>query len=309
MDLTVTASRLPSLGETVIGNTFSAAPGGKGANQAVGAARLGAQVTMVGKVGEDAFGDALLASAEESGVDVSFVRRVSGVPSAIGNVQLQQTAQGADNRIVVVPGANMELNDDDVAFLKERICEYDMVILQHEIPSHVNQRVAEYARAAGVPVMLNPAPYAEVSDELMVCLSYISPNEHEAAAMTGIVPDGEQTVRQAAERLQKRGVSHVLITLGERGCAYCDGETVLFSGSEPSGAVVDTTAAGDSFVAAFCTATAAGIDRIAALRFANCTAGITVSRAGAQPSLPALAEVLRVMRDKGYETANFTVLQ
>ena len=305
MDLIVSTKRFPASGETVIGTDFSTAPGGKGANQAVQAARLGAAVTMIGKVGEDDFGKQLLDSAKNSGVDISRIKICSDAPSAIGNVQLEIGEKHTANRIIVVPGANMKLTVDDVAFLAESISDYDMVMLQHEIPTQVNLAVARFAKKAGVPVMLNPAPAADVPSELISCLTYISPNEHEAFDIIGIAPDSSEKMTSAVEKLRELGVSNVLITLGKDGCVFSDGTVFLKGDCVDSGAVVDSTAAGDSFMGAFCTAVAFGIDVETAMLIANCTAGITVSRMGAQTSLPTHAEVLEVMRKNGFNTTEF----
>lgn len=302
MDLIVTAERFCQAGETVIGNGFSTAPGGKGANQAVQAARLGAEVTMVGKVGNDDFGKSLINSAKASGVNTEYIFTSGTAPTAVGNIQIQKNSSGTENRITVVPGANFELKTDDVAFLKESISEYDMVIMQHEIPQEVNCRVAEYAKAKGVPVMLNPAPSAEVPKELLGCLTYISPNEHEAEDIVGVRPEGEDAVEKAVYSLHKMGVGNVIITLGKAGCAFSDGQGTVHSPSIDIAPVIDPTAAGDSFIGAFCTAVSAGISPEKALVFANCTAGITVSRMGAQTSLPTFEEVISAMTEKGFET-------
>lgn len=302
MDLIVTAERFCNAGETVIGNGFSTAPGGKGANQAVQAARLGAEVTMVGKVGNDDFGKSLIASAKASGVNTEYIFTSDSAPTAVGNVQIQKNSNGTENRITVVPGANFELKAEDVAFLKESISDYDMVIMQHEIPKEVNMCVAEYAKAKGVPAMLNPAPSDEVPARLLSCLTYISPNEHEAEDIVGIKPDGENAIENAVRALHDMGVANVLITLGKEGCAFSDGNALKNSPSIDIAPVIDPTAAGDSFIGAFCTAVSAGIAPDDALVFANCTAGITVSRMGAQTSLPTFDEVISTMKEKGYNT-------
>lgn len=305
MDFIVSANRFPSSGETVIGTNFSMAPGGKGANQALQAARLGAQVTMVGKVGNDDFGKKLIASLRDGDVDVSHIGLLDNVSTAIGNVQLQTDTKGTINRIIVVPGANMQITVEDVAFLSDEIAQYDMVMLQHEIPMEINCKVASYAKAAGVPVMLNPAPSAIIPEKLLSCLTYISPNEHEAKDIVGITPDDENGIKEVVALFHKMGVKNVLITLGKNGCIYSDGNEVIHSGSVDCGMVVDPTAAGDSFIGAFCTAVALGVNIDEALRFANCTAGITVSRMGAQTSLPKLNEVLEKMIKMGYDTSMY----
>lgn len=298
MDLIVTTEQFPSAGQTVLGNGFSTAPGGKGANQAIQAARLGADVTMVGKVGNDDFGEKLIESAKTSGVNTDYVLKSEKFPSAVGNVQVQSNESGTENRIIVVPGANMDINPCEVAFLKEKISEYDMVILQNEIPMEINMLVAGYAKAKGVPVMLNPAPSAAIPDELISCLTYISPNEHETKDIIGINPTGEDKQNEAIEKFVKMGVDRVLITLGKHGCIFGDGKNLFKSDSVDCGNVIDPTAAGDSFIAAFCTAVASNSPIEQALYFANCTAGITVSRMGAQTSLPTLQEVTKIMESR-----------
>ena len=299
MDLIVTTNRFCNAGETVIGTGFTTAPGGKGANQAVQAARLGANVTMIGKVGNDDFGKRLIESVGASGVNTAYIGITDTAPTAVGNVQIQANEHGTENRIIVVPGANMEIQPCDVAFLQNEINQYDMVILQNEIPMEINRLVAQYAKDAGVPVMLNPAPSAAIPAELISCLTYISPNEHEAADITKTTDTD-----QAVQTLHQLGVSNVLITLGKNGCAFSDGNEKIHSASVDCGKVVDPTAAGDSFIGAFCTAVAAGVAVQDALVFANCTAGITVSRMGAQTSLPTRDEVVAVMRQNGFSTEN-----
>ena len=308
MDLIVETTRFCQAGETVIGCGFSTAPGGKGANQAVQAARLGAKVTMVGRVGNDDFGKNLIRSLQESGVDTKYVFTTEDAPSAIGNVQIQKNESGTENRIIVVPGANHKLTVNDVEFLKDTIKNYDMVILQHEIPKEVNVFVAKIAKANNVPVMLNPAPSDTVPEDLIKCLSYISPNEHEAEDIVGIKPE-ENGIDEAVKSLHNMGVKNVIITLGKEGCAYSDGSGIIKSPSIPQKVVVDPTAAGDSFIGAFCTAISAGVEAEKALIFANCTAGITVSRMGAQTSLPYFDEVISSLNEKGFKTEIYNIIK
>jgi len=301
----VSTSRFPGSGETVLGLDYQTAPGGKGANQAVQAARLGAQVTMVGKVGKDAFGDALIQSAQAAGVNVSHVLRSEDKPSAVGNVQLEVTKETTANRIIVVSGANMDIMPEDVAFLEEEIAQYDLVLLQFEVPMEINSLVAGYAAAKGVPVMLNCAPIAPVPAELMRNITYISPNEHEAQILAGVEVKDDASIQQAIHTIKDMGAKNVLITLGERGVAYDDGNGVVYSPALKNLDVKDTTAAGDSFVGAFSTAIASGMPVKDALAFANHTAAITVCRMGAQPSLPVLDEVLARMNERGADTSFF----
>lgn len=302
MDMIFRAKRFVGPGETILGEDFHSAPGGKGANQAAQAARLGAEVTMVGKVGDDAYGEAMTASLREAGVRTDQVIVTDRCGSGMSNIQIQAGDGGTQNRIIVIPGANMAISPGDVAYLEEAVAGYDMVMLQLEIPMEINELVARYAWAKGVPVMLNPAPSAPLSRELLGHLKYLSPNEHEAEDLTGVRPEGEASVRRAAELLQKRGAAGVLVTLGQSGAAYWDGSRLALSPAVPCGHPVDPTAAGDSFIGAFCTAACAGMPVEDAMALANQAASLTVSRMGAQPSLPGLPEVNAALGAAGRAT-------
>ena len=306
MDLIVSTPRFPNAGETVLGLDYSTASGGKGANQAVQAARLGAQVTMVGRVGNDDFGRAMVRSVSAAGVNTDHILVTEDACSAIGNIQLETDGVHTQNRIIVVSGANMKITPEDVAFLKDDIKNYDLVIMQFEIPMAINELVAKYAYEAGVPVMVNTAPSAPIdNEEFLSHITYISPNEHEAYDLTGITITDDATTRAAVDNLLSRGVKNVIITCGERGAAYGSPDTFLMSPCVPCEKVADPTAAGDSFIGAFCTAKSSGVSVEEALLFANCTAHITVSRMGAQPSMPMLSEVLALMKEKGFDTTPY----
>lgn len=299
MDLIVTTGRMPATGETVTGENFTTAPGGKGANQAVQAARLGAEVTMVGRVGDDAFGRALLQSLIRERIDVSHVYVTDGCSSAVGNIVLAKQPDGTlNNRIIVAPGANMRLTRADVAFLEETIASYDMVLLQLEIPMDVNEAVAGYAAKCGVPVMLNPAPYSPLSDTMLSGVEYISPNETEAQSMLGFCAAvGENGIEQAdaqsiARIAAEKHIRKLILTLGGNGAACISSEGAVYRPAAKGVSVADPTAAGDSFVGAFCTAHTLGYSDEDALDIACHTAAITVGGIGAQPSLPHLSDVL-----------------
>lgn len=317
MDMIVSTERFPNAGETVFGNGFRTAPGGKGANQAVQAARLGANVTMVGKTGNDAFGDQLIATLNTSGVDTQHVLRTDAAPTAIGNILLtQQDGVTLNNRIIVVSGANMTITPDEVLFLESQIAQYDMLMLQLEIPMAIVELMAEIAHRNGVQVMLNPAPSAPLSDALLSHLTYISPNEYEAADLTGVTIrnlDGslnEQSLRAAVDALHKKGVKKVIITLGDNGAVVSDSNdgAFIFKPCVPDVPVADPTAAGDSFVGAFCTGVCAGLSDEQALQYANNTAAITVSRMGAMPSLPTLDEVLMALQTRQFNAFSLSLL-
>ena len=306
MDLIVTTPRFPVAGETILGSDFNMASGGKGANQAVQAARLGANVTMVGCVGNDVNGKTMLECLKNDGIDVSHVVLHDTLPSAVGNVQIEAAADGStQNRIIVVPGANFGLRAEHVSFLKEEISNYDFVIMQLEIPMEINMLVARYAHDAGVPVMLNPAPAAKIPAELLSNVNYISPNETELALLCGVEPfsdnDEEKidSAKKYAELLrQDFGVENVLVTLGSSGALMLNNQGITRSLAvkcDPK----DPTAAGDSYVGALCYALSIGLSTESAMNFAAATASITVSKMGAQPSLPFRSDVVELLESLG----------
>lgn len=304
MDLIASTERAPREGETVIGLGFKTAPGGKGANQAVQCARLGAEVTMVGRVGADAFGKQLVDAVQAAGVDASHVGFDENEPSGVGHITLEVSEHDARNRIIVCPGANFAMKREHIAWLRDEICHYDAVMMQLELPMDIVETTAKWAKDAGVPVMLNPAPAAELSDQLLSCVTWLSPNEHEAAVLTGHsinVSGGVDfsDIQEVADMLQARGVKRLIITLGENGAVLVEGRDICHAESVHMPHVTDTTAAGDSFVAAFCTGISAGIEQKTALDFACCAAAIAVTRMGAIPSLPSISEVQSLLARKG----------
>lgn len=304
MDQIGTTSVFPREGQTVFGKDFYTAPGGKGANQAVQCARLGADVTMIGKVGADPNGQTMLAACRESGVNTDKVLIDPAYPTGCSMIILEEGEDGQrKNRILVLPGANMGIRPEEIAFLETEIEQYEMVILQLEIPMDVNVQVAKYAHAKGVPVMLNSAPSAPLPAELLSCLTYISPNEHEAQDLTGVEISHEKqwvdeaAAIRAANILHGKGVENVLITLGSAGAAMVSGNEYHMSPAVKNVHAVDPTAAGDSFVGAFSVAVCSGLNAEQAMCFANHTAALTVSRMGAMPSLPVLEEVRKTLPD------------
>lgn len=296
----------PEQGETVLGESMQKAPGGKGANQAVQAARLGAEVTMLGKLGGDANGREILDICKQAGIDTGQILLDKTETTGCSIIILEQDSDGTvANRIIVIPGANARLRPEETDFLREEIGRYDMVLLQLEIAMEVNIHVAQIAAKAGVPVMLNPAPDDVLPEELLACLNYISPNEHEAYRITNVKIPNEpgaflpDKAREAAQVLRSAGVKDVIITLGSSGAVDLNNDGFFYAPSVRDTKVVDPTAAGDSFVAAFCCAVSVGMESKKALCFANHTAAITVSRLGAMPSLPTLREVEESMKRHG----------
>lgn len=318
MDLIASAKRLPGMGETVIGSKFQTAPGGKGANQAVQCARLGAEVTMAGCVGDDAFGQEMLEMVRASGVDVSKVKISREHASGVGNVQIEVTETGVQNRIMVIPGANCGLSLEDFGWLAAEVGQYDLVMMQLELPMEITEYVAACAFEAGVPVMLNPAPAAKLSSELLSHITYLAPNEHEAALLAGhpirIGENGvnETDLREVTEILQAAGVGKLIITLGSNGSVIIgtgkkDGSDKYAAVNEPEFTygecvkmqdVKDPTAAGDSFIGAFCTGITCGFTEREALAFASYAAAITVCGMGGIPSLPTLDQVQALLRER-----------
>ena len=297
VDQVMKTDTFPAEGQSVIGKGFTKAPGGKGANQAVQMARLGASVTMVGKLGRDANGKEMLAACSAAGLDVSHVAFDEIAPTGCAVIVLQEIDGAMQNRIIVYPGANMTITPEDVAFLEEEIANYDLVVLQLEIPMAINELVAKYAHNKGVPVFLNTAPWEPISDDFLSCLTYVCPNETEAEGLTGIhIPREGRTAdlgaaKCAAEKLIGRGAKNVLITLGAAGAAMFGEVGEQYSPSAKGITAVDPTAAGDSFIGGFCYSVCSGKSIEEAMRFANHTAALTVSRMGAIPSLPTLKEV------------------
>ena len=305
MDLIASAPRVPNLGETVIGTSFQTAGGGKGINQAVQCARLGADVTMAGCVGDDAFGKEMTEIARSSGVDITHVKVSSKSSSGVGNIQLQVTEDGVQNRIMVIPGANYDLEVDDLKWIEKEIASFDIVMLQLELTMEVTEYVAKTASASGVPVMLNPAPAAALSDELLSNVTYLSPNEFEAALLADCsvlaVYEGvdEIALQRVTNILREKGVNKVIVTLGSNGSALADENGLTRINCVKMYNVADPTAAGDSFVAAFCFGITSGLSEEDALNFASFTSAITVTRMGAMPSLPTIDEVKALIEERG----------
>ena len=317
MDQIATTEIFPREGQTVLGGTFTKAPGGKGANQAVQMARLGADVTMVGKLGHDSNGEDMIRTCQEAGINTDYVLYDDTLPSGCSVIILEEApGKQTVNRIIVLSGSNMSITPDDIAFLKEKVADYDLVVLQLEIPMEINELVAAYAYEKGVPVMLNSAPSAPLSDELLSHLTYISPNEHEAYDMVGvrITHSGKDVnmdeAKAATAALKAKGVKNVLITLGESGAVLdTEKDGFYYSPCVDGIMAVDPTAAGDSFVGALSVGLCCGWGFEETLKFANHTAGLTVSSMGAMPSLPTLDKVEAFLKEKTGSAPDTSVLK
>ena len=288
-DLVIRAPHLPSPGETVTGGEFATFPGGKGANQAVAAARLGARVAMVGCVGGDDFGRRLIDGLQTDGVDVTHVRLDEG--SASGTA-LITVGPGGQNTIVVAPGANSRLTPDDVGRAEPIIKDSTVLLLQLEVPLSSVVAASRLAAAHGVLVVLDPAPAPSqpLPADLLRLVAVINPNEIEAQALTRVTVTDERAAGSAAAHLLAQGVRAVVIKLGPRGAFVHDGgRTAMVQGIHVD--AIDTTAAGDAFAGALAVGLAEGKDLIEAVHFANAAGAIKVTRRGAQPSMPFRAEL------------------
>ncbi|MBQ4840673.1 ribokinase [Bacillus safensis] len=277
MDLVVTSDKRPNAGETVLGKSFKTVPGGKGANQAVASARLGADVYMVGRVGDDAYGQDILSNLETQGVRTSYMKPVTEMESGTAHIIL---AEG-DNSIVVVKGANDEVTPDYVSDALSKIDNIGMVLIQQEIPEETVEAVCAICSEKEIPVILNPAPARKVSQQVLEQAAYITPNEHEAVLMFDGLPTSE-ALRQYPNKL--------LITEGKNGVRYFDGTKDVLVPGVPVEAV-DTTGAGDTFNGALAVALTEGKSLYDALAFANLAASMSVTKFGAQGGMPTREEL------------------
>jgi ribokinase len=287
MDLVVQTPRVPLTGETVIGDTFAIFPGGKGANQAVAASRLGGSVALAGKLGTDYFGKEMLQALTKENIDLANVRFDERSSTGIGSILLDESG---NNRIVVVPGANLLYDVEDVNSLEPVIASSGIVVLQLELAAETVEQTISLAHSHRVPVLLNPAPATSLSDDLLRKITYLTPNETELAVLTGLIVESIAEVEIAARTLLAKGVKHVIVTLAERGamivdangCKHVPGYSV-----DP----VDTVAAGDSFNGALSVQILSGAQLAEAVRYANAVGALTVLKKGAIPSLPFASEV------------------
>ena len=287
MDLVTRAPRLPKGGETLIGQSFTTVSGGKGANQAVAAARLGAQVSMIGCVGRDAYGEALRGALLAEQIDCQAVSTVDG-SSGVALIVVDDSSQ---NSIVIVPGANGALTAEAIDRFDSVILAADVLICQLEVPDASVGHALRRGRELGKTVILNPAPASRpLPPDWYASIDYLIPNESEASALTGLVVDSLETAQAAATRLIAMGAGKVIITLGAQGSLFADGQRFEHFPA-PVVKAVDTTAAGDTFVGGFAAALAGGQDEVQAIRFGQVAAALSVTRAGAQPSIPALSDV------------------
>jgi ribokinase len=298
-DLVVRCARLPGRGETISARDVAELPGGKGANQAVAAARLGAEVTMIGRVGDDAFGQRLRTGLKENGLDVDRVATTPHCPSGLAIVAVEDSGE---NSIMVVPGANGRLTPADVIDAGELIRRADIVLVQLEVPLETTVAAIKLARDCGTPVILDPAPAPAVGDDRSAMLSDLlqvevaCPNEAEALALTNVRIETIADAEQAACCLRSLGPKYGIVTLGARGAVLCepDARPRLIPAFKID--AIDTTAAGDAFAAALAVRMAQGAPMPEAVRFACAAGALAASQAGAQPAMPAAHAVAALMK-------------
>lgn len=291
LDMIVHADRIPLKGETIKGNGLEYQPGGKGANQAVAMAKLGADVSMFGCVGDDSAGRQLLENLRKCAVEAESVEVLSGVPTG----QAIITAGGGDNTIVIIEGANGYVNVDYVKRNQEKILEADLIVLQNEIPEEAVAYTIQMCSDAGKKILWNPAPARSLDRGLVEKVSYITPNEHEVCLIW-------ETDESQIDLLMEQYPGKLLVTQGEKGVSiYMPGKG-LQTLPAMKVEVKDTTGAGDTLNGAFCAGLARGMDELAALRFANAAAGLSVQKYGAQPGMPVLEQVEEALAEQQVRT-------
>ena len=287
-DTSYRAARQPQLGETVLGQQFALGPGGKGSNQAVAAGRLGAEVSLITRLGRDAFAEIARQTWREAGVTPAVIETPE---SYTGSACIFIEAATGNNAIIVCPGAASLIAPADVEAQAGLIRRAGIFITQLEQPVDAALRGLEIARQAGVTTILNPAPAAELPAEIYQLCDYVTPNESEAAALTGLAVTSVDEARRAGDRLLERGVGTAVVTLGDKGALLHSTDLSEHVPAISAGPVVETTGAGDAFNGGFAVALSRGMAPLDAVRFANAVAGISVTRPGTAPSMPTLNEV------------------
>jgi ribokinase len=287
-DTAYLAPRMPAVGETITGSGFAVGPGGKGSNQAVAAARAGADVSFISKIGRDTFGDLALKTYAEAGVTPKLTI-MDDQPTGAAFIYVNDRT--GDNAIIVYAGAAGTIGIDDVEAARDTIERSRVFVTQLEQPPEAARHALEIAHRAGVATLFNPAPADAFPDEIYALCGYIIPNETEAAALVGFPLETLDDARRAGQTLLSRGAGAAVITLGRRGVLFHSADLSVHVPAVAYGPVVDTTGAGDAFVGGFAAALARGDDPLDAVRFGCAAAGIAVTRRGTAPAMPSLAEI------------------
>jgi ribokinase len=291
-DTAYRAARQPRMGETILGESFALGPGGKGSNQSVAAARAGGDVHFITRLGRDPFADMALKTWADAGVVPEITQHAD---SYTGAAYIFIESGSGNNAIIVAPGAAGTIVPADIDARRELIEGAAVFVTQLEQPMAAAKRGLEVAHAAGVKTILNPAPAAEIGPDILALCDFVTPNESEAEGITGARVASVEDAARAAAVFLERGVGAAVITLGEKGALYRDKNRMLHVPAYNAGPVVETTGAGDAFNGAFATALAAGTDPVEAVRFGCAAAGISVTRVGTAPSMPARGEILALL--------------
>ena len=293
-DTAYRADRAPRMGETILGHSFALGPGGKGSNQAVAAARVGADVTFLSRLGRDPFADMAWATWADAGVKLGVTQSDQ---SYTGAAYIFVEEATGNNAIIICPGIAATISPTDVEAWADLIRSSAVFVTQLEQPLDAAVRALEIARDAGVTTVLNPAPAADLPQGMLALCDYVTPNETETEALTGVPVHTVEEARDAAEAFLSKGVGTAVITLGERGALIHSAERSELVPAVVAGPVIETTGAGDAFNGGFATALARGDDPVDAVRFGCATAGISVTRPGTAPSMPTLEEVEALVAD------------
>lgn len=286
MDLVVNVDAMPKPGQTIIGSNFKEVPGGKGANQAVAMARLNGNVSMIGKVGEDGFGQTLINSLKNDKVDTTYIQTAKGSTG----VALITVDKNAQNSIVVSPGANFEVKEEDIDNNIKAIENSDIVVLQLETPLNTIKYALNKAKELNKYTILNPAPAVKLDDEIIKNVDLLTPNETELEIISGVSIETEEDIQKAAQIMIEKGVKELIVTLGSKGSLYINKEKSMFKKAYKVEAV-DTTAAGDSYTGALAVALSQDKGIADAMDFASKVGALSVLKEGAQSSLPTLEDV------------------
>ena len=300
MDLVVKASRIPAVGETILGGDFLMTPGGKGANQAVAAAKLGAEVYLVAKLGKDVFGEQSLSNFNTERVNTEYITCSSKTPSGVALITVDQDG---NNVIVVAPGANNELSADDLDSARSVIASAGALVAQLEVPLETVEFAGRLAKECGVPFVLDPAPARKLAAELLSMVDVLTPNETEAQILTGVDVTDEDSARTAAGMLLERGAGAVILSMGAKGYLLATGDETEFVVAIKVDAV-DATAAGDAFTGSLAVGLARGEKIADAAYFANHVAALSVTKLGAQSSMPSNEEVESFMKELSAQGVN-----
>ena len=293
MDLVVRTPRFANPGETIVGLDFYTAPGGKGANQAVAVGRLGVEVLMFGRIGDDFFGRNLLKNLQENNVGTKGVKIANTLPTGTALITVDKNAE---NIIIIIPGANSAVGDSDINNLLPFFKKGNILMLQLEIPLDTVAAAAKKAKENGVKVLLDPAPARELPDELLRLCDFITPNETEAQMLTGVKIENTMDAKKAAEALLAKGVQAVIVKMSSKGSYYYDGSIeILFPAYKVD--AVDTVAAGDAFNGGFAAAFTEGKSMEEIMQWANACGALSTTKPGAQPSMPSREELISFMKE------------